>query len=122
MNVEDIWKQYLEDAKDKAEQFFLSYASTVVPQWKSPNVIFFKLKSNIAQGTLNNNKSSFITYMQKRLLVDNLVFESEVEIDEQLRQPKEAVTVIDRLRELQSNNPAVNLLIEKLGLDFYKND
>lgn len=121
--MENIWKQYLEDAKDKAEQFFLSYATTVMPQWRLPNVIFFKLKSNIAQGALNNNKSSFITYMQKRLLVDNLVFESEVEIDEQLlNQPKEAVTVIDRLRELQSNNPAVNILIDKLGLDFYKND
>ncbi len=120
--ISKLWKSYLEDARDKADPFFLSYASTVSPQWKSPDVIFFKLKSNIAQGALNNNKSQFITYLQKRLHVDTLVFESEVELDEQLNQPREAVTIVDRLKELQNSNPAVNLLIDKLGLDFYKND
>jgi|GEM_PF-5029177 len=66
-----------------------------------------------------SNKSNFIPYLQLRLEVDNLTFESEVEIDLREIEPrKEAVSEIDRLKELQNVNPAVKSLIERLGLDF----
>lgn len=122
-NVEAIWRKYLEEEKDKLDQFFYSYASPAIPEWKEPNVLFFKLKSNIAQGTFSNNKNHFVPYIQKRLTVNNVVFESEVEIDPStLYAPKESSSFIDRLKELQISNPAVDVLIDRLKLDFFKND
>lgn len=122
-NLEKLWKAYLEDPNMKVDPFFYSYAVSATPQWKAPNIIYVKLKSNIAQGAFSNNKSNFIPYLQKRLLADQLVFESEVELDESiLAQPKESGTVIDRLKDLQQSNPAVDALIERFKLDFYKHD
>lgn len=123
INVESIWKKYIEEEKDKTDPFFYSYASSTIPMWKEPNVLFFKLKSNIAQGAFSNNKNHFVPYVQKRLAVDNVVFESEVEIDPNLiYAPKESTSLLDRLKELKEANPAVDALIDKLKLDFFKND
>lgn len=122
-NVTAIWKKYLQEEKDKIDPFFYSYANSAVPEWRAPNILFFKLKSNIAQGAFSNNKSHFVPYLQKRLAVDNVVFESEVEIDPNIvYAPKESFSLLDRLKELKESNPAVDALIERLKLDFFKND
>lgn len=121
--VDRLWKSYLEEFKDKADSFFLSYAVTTQPIWKSPDTIFFKLTSNIAQGTLSNNKSNFIPYFKDRLQVQNLLFESEVEmIEEEIITTSKGYTFAERLNELQNENPSVTLFIEKFGLKITGNE
>lgn len=121
--VEKLWKTFLEEFKEKIDSFFLSYAVTTVPIWKSPETIFFKLNSNIAQGTLSNNKSIFIPYFKNRLQVENLKFESEVEVIE-----NETFTRIvgsslqERLNDLQNENPSVTSFLEKFGLKITGNE
>ena len=121
--VDKLWKQFLEESKDTADSFFLSYAVTTQPIWKSPDTIFFKLSSNIAQGTLSNNKSNFIPYFKDRLQVENLQFESEVEVIEEENKPvKVAYSFQERLSDLQNENPNINLFIEKFGLKITGNE
>ncbi len=121
--VDRLWNLFLEEYKDKADSFFLSYALTTQPIWKSPDIIFFKLKSNIAQGTLSNNKSIFIPYLKDRLQVDNLMFESEVEVIEEKRDVvKSGYTFQERLNELQHENPSVITFIENFGLKITGNE
>ncbi|HUH73221.1 MAG TPA: hypothetical protein VLZ75_02325 [Chitinophagales bacterium] len=101
----------------------MSYAVTTQPIWKSPDTIFFKLTSNIAQGTLNSNKSIFIPFFKDRLLVDQLIFESEVEIVKVEKAPqKTGYTFKERLNDLQNENPSVTLFIEKFGLKISGNE
>lgn len=111
------------EEKDKIDNFFYSYASPAIPEWREPNVLFFKLKSNIAQGAFSNNKNHFVPYIQKRVTADNLIFDCEVELDPTLLQSsKEGSSFIERLNELKNTNPAVDVLIDRLKLDFFKNE
>lgn len=116
-----LWKNYLEE-DDKADPFFLSYATTTVPIWKEPNIVSFHLTSNIAQGAIKKNKHRFMPYMQERLLVEHLDFHCEVEYKEEEQEVKKGDTVLERLLTIQDQNPAVKTLIESLQLDFYKNE
>ena len=81
------------------------------------------MNSNIAQGTLSNNKSIFIPYFKNRLQVENLKFESEVEVIE-----NETFTRIvgsslqERLNDLQNENLSVTSFLEKFGLKITGNE
>lgn len=119
--ITSLWEKYLVE-DDKADPFFLSYATTTTPIWKEPNIVSFLLTSNIAQGALKKNKHRFMPYMQERLHIDYLDFQCEVEYKEEDLQIKRGDTVKDRLIAMQQENPAIKTLIDSLDLDFYKNE
>lgn len=118
--VEKLWADFLVEYKDKADPFFLSYASTTKPEWREPNIVFFSLKSNIAQGAMRNNRQQFIPYLQERMHVQGLTFECEVEMNEEMMHTPKAETVVDRLIEIKEKNQAIDLLITSLDLDFFQ--
>lgn len=121
--VEKLWKMFLNEFKDKIDSFFMSYAVTTIPIWKSPETVYFKLSSNIAQGTLSNNKSIFIPYFKNRLHVENLKFESEVEIIEnETFTTTTGYSLEERLNDLQNENPSVTSFLEKFGLKITGNE
>ena len=72
---------------------------------------------------MSNNKSNFIPYFKDRLQVENLQFESEVEVIEEENKPvKVAYSFQERLSDLQNENPNINLFIEKFGLKITGNE
>ena len=121
--VEKLWMSYLEILNDKKDSLFLSYATSIIPNWQEPDSILFILKSNLAEGAFKNNKRFIASYFKEKLDVKELKIVTEnIAVEEIRPQQNKAVTVVERIEEMKASNPNVAVLIEKLKLNDYSNE
>ena len=108
-----LWKAFLDDIRNKAQQSFLSVANSQQPDLQEETIIF-SVPNNISLEMLQLHKTEIMTYFLARTTAKvQLEFRlvKKEETARTYRSPKE------RLREMAQANDAVNKLIQKFDLN-----
>lgn len=115
-NVFSIWKEFLEENKEKLQNSFLSAAQEQVPELVEDKVTF-TLSNNISLEMLQLHKMDITAYFRKKTNSTTVVPDFILKRD--MSQQKNYKTSKDRLKDMIAENGAVLKLIEKLDLNEY---
>lgn len=115
-NVFSIWKEFLEENKEKLQNSFLSAAQEQVPELVEDKVTF-TLSNNISLEMLQLHKMDITAYFRKKTTSTTVVPDFILKRD--MSQQKNYKTSKDRLKDMIAENGAVLKLIEKLDLNEY---
>lgn len=115
-NVFSIWKEFLEENKEKLQNSFLSAAQEQVPELVEDKVTF-TVSNNISLEMLQLHKMDITAYFRKKTTSTTVVPDFILKRD--MSQQKNYKTSKDRLKDMIAENGAVLKLIEKLDLNEY---
>ncbi len=115
-NVFSIWKEFLEENKEKLQNSFLSAAQEQVPDLVEDKVTF-TVSNNISLEMLQLHKMDITAYFRKKTTSTTVVPDFILKRD--MSQQKNYKTSKDRLKDMIAENGAVLKLIEKLDLNEY---
>jgi septum formation topological specificity factor MinE len=118
-NILKVWQRYLEvESEKELSAFFINFFKLLVPEWKDGQILYFESDNNISLSSLEKCRLDIIQFIKERVEVEDIRIETRlVETTSDAPAAKVMVTMEEQLQEVRKTNPAIEALIQKLGLE-----
>jgi septum formation topological specificity factor MinE len=118
-NILKVWQRYLEvESEKESSAFFINFFKLLKPEWKDDQALYFESDNNMALSSLEKCRLDIIQFIKERVEIETIRIETKLLNTPSDNQPvKVLVTLDEHLSEVRRTNPAIEALIQKLGLE-----
>ena len=118
-NILKVWQRYLEvESEKESSGFFINFFRLLEPEWRDDQVLYFESDNNMSLSSLEKCRLDIVQFIKERVEVDVIRIETMfMEKETDVPATKVSLTLDDQLSEAKKTNPAIDALIQKLGLE-----
>lgn len=118
-NIFKVWQRYLEvESEKESSAFFINFFKLLEPEWRDGQILYFESDNNMSLSSLEKCRLDIVQFIKERVEVEVIRIETRlVETTSDAPVAKVLVTMDEQLLEVRKTNPAIEALIQKLGLE-----